>query len=700
MKLENALYRLDLDPKRGTIRQIRDKRADLDLIADPRIAEPFRLLLPLPEQEANYIYGRDQAAPAAEKTRTAAHFRWEGPLTSELGRVYSMGVSVHYELIEEAIHCRIDVENRSDLTLAEVWYPMVGGLTGYGERRETRSFIPCAGSTYEAQIFQNFPESMGIGGGSGNTYPEFHLSYPGQMPMAWIDFYNPRRKRGLYFALHETIARFGVMRLEMHPGVAHNTAGDNWPRPEEIEPGAPVGVLMNWVKFPYVEPGGRFTGHPMILQTHEGDWHQAARIYSAWFRSQFSVVDPRASWLHREQVYQDVISLLPEGNVHLRFRDIPQFAQDGLDYGVKALIVSSYNVGGHDAKIPSYDDPDPRLGTWEELKAAVAACHERGVKVFFFVNLQPVDMALDWYEQELKNYVVQDRWGIHAMHMGWGMGTLGARLGYTRRPLVPCNPGITRFREIIVRQLVHLAEIGADGVHFDKLGWPIGLDFNPRSDFTPDRGPAEGILLALHETLDACRRINPHFVISCEYWWDRLLEFATVAWAWHTQLDHEPALKFTFPEWMPMMPVVQPYAWNVVNNATRYGYQVMVGAARFSRSMQDPPMRPLSQYIAEVLRIREELVDFIQFGEFLDTQDARVEAHEDVRFNVHRHRESGKRACVIVNLGLKDRPVKLRLKGNHKGRVELHAPFKKKKPANLPLQVKLPPRGLLIAVEQ
>ena len=59
------------------------------------------------------------------------------------------------------------------------------------------------------------------------------------------------------------------------------------------------------------------------------------------------------------------------------------------------------------------------------------------------------------------------------------MGTLGARLGYTRPPLIEECSAIPDFRKIIVAKMRKLAEIGADGLHIDKL-WPRpGLDFNP-----------------------------------------------------------------------------------------------------------------------------------------------------------------------------------------------------------------------------
>src|SRR5712692_4193361 len=75
---------------------------------------------------------------------------------------------------------------------------------------------------------------------------------------------------------------------------------------------------------------------------------------------------------------------------------------------------------------------------------------------------------------------------------------------------------------------------------------------------------------------------------------------------WHDMLDHIPAMKYTFPEFMATFAVVQPWDYNNVNNAIRYGYQA---------------------YVAEVLRIRDELKETVFLGEFLDMLEVSVSPH-------------------------------------------------------------------------
>src|SRR5712691_1306516 len=123
--------------------------------------------------------------------------------------------------------------------------------------------------------------------------------------------------------------------------------------------------------------------------------------------------------------------LLPEGNVTFTFKDIPLWASEALAYDVRSVLISGWNVGGHDGGYPNYT-PDPRLGTWEDLAAGIRACHKMSVKVFFFVNVQPVDTDTDWYREVLYQYRVTSQFGATTQY-GWGMGSLGARIGFTRR---------------------------------------------------------------------------------------------------------------------------------------------------------------------------------------------------------------------------------------------------------------------------
>ncbi|NJD04289.1 MAG: hypothetical protein FIA99_17220 [Ruminiclostridium sp.] len=281
------------------------------------------------------------------------------------------------------------------------------------------------------------------------------------------------------------------------------------------------------------------------------------------------------------------------------------------------------------------------------------------------------------------------------------MGTAGARLQFTRRPMVKLIPSFRKFRDIIVQQMKKLAEIGADGLHFDKLAWGPALMFNKEADISPDRANWEGILAACGEVLTECRAVNPEFCISFEGAWDRMAEFSDVVWMWHStwEKDHVPVLKYTFSQWIPCLSISQPYDYNIVNNAMRYGYQMFIGPAHYTSSMEYKPMRALSEYIGEALRIREILKDTIYTGKFLDTLQVKVTGHDDVKFNTHLNPQNGERACVLVNFGDCAHEVTVNFDGKTDGSACLYEPYKEAKKMSIPATFTIPVKRFVVLKE-
>ncbi len=318
------------------------------------------------------------------------------------------------------------------------------------------------------------------------------------------------------------------------------------------------------------------------------------------------------------------------------------------------------------------------------------------MKVYFFVNLQAVDCTTDWYKTELHRFRTMDPWGTTQV-MGWGMGTVAARLGATRRPNVFVSPGFPEYRQLISKQFERLASIGADGVHIDKLAWShvAHLDFNPDLVDPPDLAIWKGILAFLDEVNEACRSVNPEFSLSHEGAWDEVLAYSNVCWAWNStwERDYEPVYKFVFPEWFPALSITQPGDFNVVNSAVRYGCQMLIGPGNYTRSMAYSPWKALSAYIREVNAIREELGNTLLRGRFRDQHGAIVTHGQEVRFSTHSSDE-GEISCVIVNYGPSEEVVHIERLGD--GPVKVMAPFKEMQMADLPLRLEVGPERMTI----
>src|SRR5689334_1528980 len=98
MRIENDLYLLEVEPDHGALVRLRDKVGKLELITEARLAENFRLLLPLPGMRANYILGTEQKLATSEVNAQSVKLVWNGPLVNERGE-YKLSVTIWIELI-------------------------------------------------------------------------------------------------------------------------------------------------------------------------------------------------------------------------------------------------------------------------------------------------------------------------------------------------------------------------------------------------------------------------------------------------------------------------------------------------------------------------------------------------------------------------------------------------------------------------
>ncbi|NQU10168.1 hypothetical protein HQ590_05230, partial [bacterium] len=191
---------LEVEPEHGALVRVRDKVGRLELITEPRLAESFRLLLPLPDLRANYILGTEQkvtsakelAAPEVRKGSLphaggydGLRLHWAGPLRNQRG-AFALDVTLWVELVGEEIQFRCEVRNGTQYQLSEVWYVMLGGMRGLGhgeEARDTEVVLPCDNRSWRQPIFRDFGNTRGqllgtLGG-------EHAFCYPGFMCMPW-----------------------------------------------------------------------------------------------------------------------------------------------------------------------------------------------------------------------------------------------------------------------------------------------------------------------------------------------------------------------------------------------------------------------------------------------------------------------------------------------------------------------------------
>jgi hypothetical protein len=690
--IETPNATLQLNAESGDLVGLNWKNPALQIISEPRLGENFRLLLPKPGYEAAYFNSREQKVSRIDSTADGAVCYYDS-LRREGEQV---PVKVRYEIhaVEGQIQFSIGVDNPTDRPLAEVLYGLLGGLKGIGDRLETESMVPGVTANNAPALFHSF-SAGGYGGGNlGIRYDAAGYTYPGSMPMGWMDVYNVKAGLGYYYANQDPDTRLSALYFEMRPFTKSASVRDNWPGPGDVPQGEPIGLTMGWLNMPYLRKGVFHAG-PVALQVHEGDWHTASGIYRNWFDRHFTVKRP-SDWLREEMAWQSIIISNPEDVIVDHFSDLPRLAADAKKYGVTTFEILGWDMGGIDRGYPQYR-PNPRLGTPEEFRRALADIHAMGVHPLLFSNVQEADTATPLFKTELSRYAVQGRWAQDWPIFGWGEGTISARMGLARSNMTAVSPAHPEFRKFLMDQYMQMIRDGAEGFQLDKTNLVGLLDFNPTLPVSPDKSLFNGVLDTFQELLQKGRQINPAFSLASEIWIDRALPYVDVSYLRMGDIDMlSTAMLYTFPEWKATIFGESPGDFNPMNNGMRYGMVWALAPRHYNDSLDDPLMRPLSRYVSELIRIRKQYRDVLFDGRFKDTIGGSVSGDPDVRYSVFENKDATARALVAVNYGDQPESAVANLPGADGREVEISAPFQADSKGKLPLSLSIPPHRCVV----
>jgi len=700
LTVETPLATLRLAQRSGDLIGVTWKNPQLDLIHEPRLGENFRILLPRPGYEAAYFNSRDQQVSRIDPLPDGVVCIYDS-----LTRTASAGndsetvpVQVRYSIraIGRQLSFSIQVTNPTDRKLAEVMYAIIGGQHGIADRLATESIIPGANANLAPRIFSQF-RGGGYGGGNlGIRYDAATFTYPGNMPMGWMDIYNPSAGIGCYYANQDPALRLTLLALEMRPFTKSASLRDNWPTPAEAA-GEPLGITMGWLSVPYLS-NGVFSAGPVALEVHPGDWHAASRIYRSWFDQHFQIQRPK-SWLRRQQAWQSVILSNSEDVIVHRFSEPPKLAADAKKYGITTFEILGWDMGGIDRGYPQYQ-PNPRLGTPDEFRAALAAIRALGVYPLIFSNIQEADTGTPLFRDKLSQYAVEGRWAPDLRLNGWGEGTITARAGLTRTTMTLVSAAHPQFRKFLIDQYLDLVRHGAAGFQFDKTNMLDVLDFNPHLPVAPDESLIQGLLSTYKELTAQARAIDPNFALASETWFDRALPYIDVSYMRMGMVDMDStSLRYTFPEWTATIFGESPGDFGPMNNGMRYGLVWAFAPRHYNDSVDEPLTRPLARYVAELMRMRSKYEDLLFYGRFNDTIGATVSGGPDLRYSVYTPMEPGSRAraCVVVNFADTPQSAEVHFQ-DATGQAVVALPFQPERKTTLPARFTIPPRQLAVVV--
>ena len=173
------------------------------------------------------------------------------------------------------------------------------------------------------------------------------------------------------------------------------------------------------------------------------------------------------------------------GRLRTPYKDLPRRIEEAAKNGITAVQLVGWSVGGQDRDNPS-DDIDPRLGTLDDLKGAIATIQKTGVHVVLFTKYTWADITTDQYKKELFQYMASDPYGIPYSGGGYRYQTPEQLASINVRPFATACTSDERWRDIAAHEFQKVLNLGADGMLFDEVEQHHGAEFCFPSGHSPE----------------------------------------------------------------------------------------------------------------------------------------------------------------------------------------------------------------------
>ena len=454
---------------------------------------------------------------------------------------------------------------------------------------------------------------------------------------AWIQ----AETEGLYVELSDpTLPYYMEFVFEQHPGVMH---GAVIPKADEFS-GFPVHQEFRICHFAFAAPSSTKKLAPIVMRGYQGDWHAGIDVYKEWRNTWFKTPHLPA-WAKDVHSWTMLRMNTPEEDYTISYKQFVEYGEEYAKYGVKAVQLIGWNIGGQDRDDPS-QDTDPNLGTWQEFHDAIAKVQSLGVNVILFGKLNWADLTTKWYKDELYKYEAKDPYGIRYEQGGYDYVTPTQLAGInTRRRAVMdfADPG---YREIALKEFQKILALGSTGWLWDEICHHSGAIYNfaPGHGYNPP-GYIYGGDLPLSSSLRAAAdKASPDFIFAGEGPQDWLMQYFPVN---ECGVSATPVCQYLDTRNSLMIAGVSGFDDReqlnmILLNRCVIQYEPFL----YKGHLHDFPLT--MAYGQKIDDLRRKYRAYLWDADFRDTLGADVSADATHRYSVYVS-AGGKRAVVVVN---------------------------------------------------
>jgi hypothetical protein len=645
LTLQNHNLTLVFDRANGALIMLTALRTGWKIIDRPELGLSYRLMVPLSEEKRdNPVSGEKQTLTRLEVSPDgrAAIFGWDG-VTSEYGGKHDIRLTLNVTLDDSQAVFVMTVDNHSGYVVENVYYPYLGDIKHPSDAEWFKTFIYSYGSAVEWRLW---PQYDNLRGYYGVDYPTQFASWtPGAgAPMSPYILLRSKQQ-GLYAGVQSSSSELVAWHTELRPGYGSSI---DWS--VASGPDAPqTSLRFAAVHIPFIQPGETRRLTPVAIQAYQGGWQQGVDIYKSWRDTWFKLAEV-PEWAREPHAWQQIHINSPEDELRVRFNDLSRIGEECARHGVKAIQLVGWNTGGQDQGNPSHN-PDPRLGTWNELKDAIAKIQAMGVRLILFSKFTWADRATEWFRKELVKMAIKDPYGDYYMHPGYQYQTATQLLDINTRRLIPMCFLDQDYLDLCDREFLKTVELGADGILFDEClhHGPALLCFDPQHGHRYGAPVYANDRKLIQNFTRISEKVSPDFLYAGEACYDWEMDAYQLSYHRSENKQHIPLSRYMLPHAQFMTAVTGFNDRNMINQCLLYRYIISYEPYNFKGHLDDFPLT--LAYGKQMDALRSELRDYFWDGEFRDTVGAEVTSanlpHHP--YSVFIHAKTGQSGLVICN---------------------------------------------------
>ena len=601
----------------------------------PALGVSFRMLVPLPGRRANFIFGQKQRAASVEKVSDhQVRIIWKDP-ASEYGGILPITFTATVSLENGKLTFNSTVENKSAYPIETIDYPYFGDLNPPSRNSSIAARTMWYGNLDDDELYPNFGNEKGYWG------VDFPTKTFGSNHSLFCLIQAPTE--GLYIEMSDPVLPYYLeYSFEQHPGVVH---GAEVPKTDEFS-GWPVHLDFRTCHFIFAQPDSTRKLAPIVMRGYKGDWHKGVDVYKEWRNAWFK--KPHLpDWAREVHSWTMLRMNTPEEDYTISYKKFVEYGEEYAQYGVKAVQLIGWNIGGQDGGDPS-QDTDPHLGTWQEFHDSIAKVQSLGVNVILFGKLNWADMTTEWYKTELYKHEAKDPYGIRYEQGGYDYVTPTqlASINTHRRAVMDfADPD---YREIAGKEFQKVLALGSTGWLWDEIchhsnalyNFASGHGYNPPGYIYGGDLPLSAVLR------EAADKVSPDFLFAGEGPQDWLMQYFPVS---EVGVSATPICQYLDTQNSLMIAGVSGFddreqLNNILLNRCVIQYEPFL----YKGHLHDFPLT--MAYGKKIDDLRRRYKAYLWDGAFRDNLGAEVRADGVHRYSVF-VADSGKRAVVVVNPG-------------------------------------------------